>query len=207
MISYLLNNRIMALAIGALVLGFASQASASLTYTLNDSFGSDPVSGDIGITLTDDGTNTVTLEIDLTALNSTEFIKELYLNTDTEVGLITGPSIDAFDWDPIAHKSDGDGYHDFLIEFSESAGDRLEGGSIYTFTLTGTGLDETDFDDFGTASNKGQFHVVAKINATGNGSGSDWVGDSGGNPPVPEPSAALLFAIGAVTVGARVRRR
>jgi hypothetical protein len=198
----------MALAIGALSLGLATQASASLTYILNDSFGSDPVSGDIVITLTDVAPNTVTLEIDLMALNSDEFIKELYLNTDTEVALISGSSINSIDWDPLAYKSDGDGYHDLWIQFSASNGLRLVGGSVYTFTLTGTildpTLDEADFDDFGTASDKGQFYVVAKINSTGDGSGSDWVG---GGAPVPEPSAALLFAIGAVTVGARLRRR
>jgi len=202
----MLNNRIMALAIGALVLGFASQASASLIYVLDDSFGSVPVSGDIVITLTDAGPNNVTLDIDLTALNSTEFINELYLNTNTEVTSISGPSLDSFDWDPVAHKSDGDGYHDLLMDFLNSNGDRLTGGSVYSFNLSGTGLDESDFDDLGTASDKGQFHAVAKINGTGDGEGSDWVGD-GGNPPIPEPTAALLFAIGAVTVGARVRRR
>jgi hypothetical protein len=203
----MLKNRIMGLAIAALFLGFATQASASLTYVLNDSFGAVPVSGDIVITLTNAGTDNVTLEIDLTALNSTEFIKELYLNTDTEVAFVTGSGLDAFDWDPLAHKSDGDGFHDLLIKFSPGAGDRLEGGAVYSFNLTGTGLDESDFDDFGTASDKGQFHVVAKINSTGgDGEGSDWVGDGGG-PSTPEPNAALLFAIGAATVGARVRRR
>jgi len=207
MISHLLNNRIIALAIGVLVLGFAAQASASLIYVLDDSFGSVPVSGDIVVTLTDAGANTVTLDIDLTALNSTEYISELYLNTNTEVASITGSSLASFDWDPIAHKSDGDGFHDLYIDFLNSEADRLDGGSVYSYTLSGLGLDESDFDDLGTASDKGQFHAVAKINGTGGGDGSDWVGDGGGGPPVPEPTAALLFAIGAATVGARIRQR
>lgn len=201
----MLNNRLLMLSIGALVVGFATQASA-LTYTLNDSFGSVPVSGDIVITLTDAGADTVTLEIDLTALNSSEFIKELYLNTETEVTGISGMGFVGLNWDTsdTSNKSDGDGYHDLFIAFEEASADRLNGGVIYEFTLTGFGLDASDFEDIGTLSVKGQFHAVAKINGTGDGSGSDWVGDGG--PPVPEPTSAVLFLVGSLVVGQATRR-
>jgi hypothetical protein len=195
------------LAAAALVLGFASQASA-LSFTLDDSFGSDPVSGDIVITLTNDGANTVRVDIDLTALNSTEFIKELYLNTNTAVTGVDAAFPITASYDPGAYKSDGDGFHDLLLEFSADAGDRLTGGDVYSFTLSGLGLDESDFDDLGTLSDKGQFHAVAKINGTGDGSGSDWVGDGGGNP-VPEPSAAIAVGAGLLIIarGAQLKRR
>jgi len=202
-------RHLIAIAAAALVLGFASQASA-ISYTLNDSFGSDPVSGDIIVDITDFAANTVQVDIDLTALNTTEFIKEIYLNTNTAVtsaSWSSPTSIDGLNYSLGGFKADGDGFHDVLVQFSESAGSRMNGGSTYSFFLAGTNLDETDFDDLGTSSSKGQFHAVAKINGTGsNGDGSDWVGDGPG-APVPEPGAALLFGVGAVVVGARVRRR
>ena len=196
----ILNKQFLALTIGALVLGFATQASA-LTYTLNHSFGEVPVSGDIVITLTDAGAATVTLDIDLTALNSIEFIKELYLNTETEVTGITGTGLASYDYDNAAHKADGDGYHDLLLGFYEAESDRLNGGAIHSFTLTGPGLDASDFYDLGSLSPNGQFYAVAKINGTGgDGEGSDWVG------AIPEPTSAVLFAVGAVVVGQATRR-
>jgi len=203
----MLKKQLLALSIGALILGFASQASA-LSYTLNDSFGSVPVSGEIVITLTDAGADTVMLEIDMTALNSSEFVKELYLNTETEVTGISGSGFAGLNWDTseTSNKSDGDGYHDLFIEFATRRADRLTGGEIYTFTLTGSGLIASDFEDIGTLSDKGQFHAVAKINGTGDGSGSDWVGDGGGGSPVPEPTSAVLFLAGALVVGQATRR-
>jgi hypothetical protein len=180
------------------MLGFATHASA-LSFTLDQHFGTVAASGDIVVTITNlAAPGTVQVEIDLTALSSPEFINDLYLNTNTAV---TWASID--DWNYLlgAHKADGDGFHDLFLDFSESAGSRMEGGSIYTLDLFGIGLDETDFFDLGTMSVKGQFYAVAKINGTGlDGEGSDFVG------AIPEPSAVGLYGVGLLLVGTAARR-
>ena len=201
-----MRRAILGLATAFMVFGIAAQASA-LQYVLDDSFGSDPVSGDITVTIADAGADTVQVTVDMTALNTTEFIKELYLNTNTAVtGSTDGTSsIDAVSYALAGYKADGDGFHDLLVEFSPDAGDRMTGGAVYTFTLTGLGLDAGDFDDLGTDSPKGQFHAVAKINGTGDGSGSDWVGDGG--DPIPEPSGMVLFSAGMAVVATSLRRR
>jgi hypothetical protein len=202
-----MRRTILGLATAFMVFGIAAQASA-LQYVLNDSFGAVPVSGDIVVDITDAGLDTVTVSIDLTALNSDEFIKELYLNTNTAVtGYTDGASsIDAINYLPASNKADGDGFHDLLVEFSKDNGDRMTGGAVYSFTLTGIGLDASDFDDLGTDSVTGQFHAVAKNNTTGTDTnGSDWVGD-GGNP-IPEPTGMVLFSAGIAVVASTMRRR
>jgi hypothetical protein len=204
-----LRRTILGFATAFLVFGIAAQASA-LQYVLNDSFGSDPVSGDIVIDITDGVGDSVQVSIDLTGLNSVEYIKELYLNTNTEVqpalSSASAPtSLDDVSYGLGAFKADGDGFHDLLLEFSPDAGARMTGGAVYTLTLSGSGLDASDFDDLGTDSPKGQFHAVAKINSTGTGGGSDWVGDGG--DPIPEPSGVVLFSAGMAVVATSMRRR
>ena len=97
-------------------------------------------------------------------------------------------------------KAGGDGYHDVFIQWNTNVADRLNAGDTYDIRLHGAGLSAGMFFDFGTSSNKGQFLAVVKVNATGGGEGSDWIG------AVPEPGGVLLFSAGMLLVAARVRR-
>lgn len=191
-----------------MVLGFASQAQAS-SLTLDTSFGSVPVSGEIGIEfdVADDG-NSVTILIDTTDLSSPEWIKELYLNVSTDPSALSADfanstsSLADADFGANAFKAGGDGYHDILLKFETANRNRLAAGGIYEVVLLGTGLTEAQFHDLGTTSDVGTFYAVAKVNSTGSdGEGSDWVG------AVPEPSGVLLFGLGAMIVGTHARRR
>lgn len=197
------------------VLGFAASGQA-LTLTLNHSFGSDPVSGEIvlDITTAADGSY-ADIRMDLTDLSSPEFVKELYLNiTDTSAisGLdygATDGNVTSFGVADATYKAGGDGRHDIYIGWHPSAKDRLNAGNVYAIRILGSGLTEDMFDDRGEASDKGHFRAVAKVNSTGGGGGSDWVGDGdgrGGAVIVPEPTSALVFSAGLLLTARRIRQ-
>lgn len=191
-----MRNRIPGFVSAFLILGFAAQATA-LTITLDQVLGPGPLSGDIILDFTAAGDgSTATIQIDTTGLPAAEYVKELYFNAVGNPFVVTGvnwaastPGVDSMTWGVECCQADTDGSHDFLLSFS-SLSDRLVGGALYDVLLTGTGLTDTIFDDYGTLSDFGQFRAVARVLVTGGG--EYWVGDSA----VPEPTTTLLLAVG-----------
>jgi len=168
----------------------------------------------------DVGNGTVSLVISNNGLSGNEFISGLYFNLNTNynatslafqfmggnavadpVNILTGR--DQF-------KADGDGKYDILFDFNTGSGDRFEAGDYLEFLITGIPtLNVLDFQYMSApAGGAGPFLAAAHVQSIGDLGASGWIRPTEFSQifPVPEPSAAAIFALGSV-VYLRLRSR
>ena len=207
-----MKTRWLTLPVIFLMCTFAAEDANGGTLTLGmmrEYSGGDPPEGATPwITATfDDGgiAGTVDLTLATTNLTGTEFVGEWLFNLDptldpmllsfstiSSVGSFTPPSINT---GVDEYKAGGDGLFDLQFEFATSnAGNgRFDSGDSLVVEISGIPtLTAASFDFLSTpkGSSNGPFVTVAHIQAIGtDGEGSGWV-------TAPEPSSALLSAMG-----------
>jgi len=196
--------------------GMVGVANATIvTFTLsNEVSGSGgELTAPITVTLDDENSaGTVNITIDMSGLQTEEFMSALYLNFDpakspagmtiTDTGAQASTSIAA---GSDCCKPDGQADHDVQINFPEAQADRFTGGETYTGTLTLVGLLATDFEFLSESGNC----AVARVQGLGpDAQNSGWF-DCGDEPPqeVVEPGSLALFGLGIGLLGFMGRRR
>ncbi len=134
-----------------------SSIRADIVYNFGDTFsGTSPAGTAPWLTATFHtvSTGTVTLTLNSQLQSSTEFISDVYFNTNP-AGLVpaslafaqnSGVSFSGATLGEDCCKADGDGYYDIEIDFPTSQGSRFGQGSSAVFTFTGTGITEDYFD-------------------------------------------------------------
>jgi hypothetical protein len=187
--------------------GGAEPVSAStpwVTITLDDSFG---------------GANTVRMTIEATSLtggSSGESINAFYLNFDSALDAtqLSFSAIDNSDSTPNSintgtnvFQADGDGLFDIEFDMPPPPGNansRFTGGESIVYDITfGSAIDVSSFN-FESEMGGGNGSYLAAAHVTRiNNNDSGWIGAS---VPVPEPSTALLVALGMGLLSARGRR-
>ncbi len=94
--------------------------------------------------------------------------------------------------------SNGGSNTDKICIYAKSNLLSAKSGRVYKFEFLVTG---------GSVLSEDEWHFGGQWGNTSPAKGQIISGSNGGTPAVPEPSAALLFAVGAVTVGRSLRRR
>ena len=212
--------------VGTVVIGVFIWASAPvaqaelIVHDLDIHFGSDPSTGPVRIAFNDFGTaGSVFVSMDTSGLtSSSEFVKEWYFNFDGDASVaLTFFPIDLVDISGVLSvttsstqslQADGDGKYNIRYNFAESAGAaRFTMGETVVTKITGAGILAADFDIIAAPGGGfGPFFSAAKINATGTGSGSDWLGSDDGFT-IPEPATAVLLVLSAAAIALRFRRK
>ncbi|MEE4349165.1 MAG: hypothetical protein V2J26_02955 [Pacificimonas sp.] len=210
----------------------AVPASAAVQFTFDTLVANSPTnSAPLVVTVTEaQQANTVFFTVDASAMQSSEFVRDLFFNIDgntTITSIVDDNGAASYDLCPYDsgcssgpfNAKGNRGKYDMLLDFVNSNSDnRLSGGETFTMTLTGTNLTEDSFS-FGTTSSKyGELFMVAKLQGLSGGESTHMastgpvdIGDpiSGGGPgdPVPTPGAVALFGLAAIGLGLRQRRR
>jgi hypothetical protein len=203
-----------------LVTSAATASTLTLGLDVEFSGASEPVSATtpwVTITLDDSfgGANTVRMTLEATNLtggSSGENVNAFYLNFDTALDptALIFTAIDNAASQPNsistgvnAFQADGDGFFDILFDMPPPPGDansRLTGGESIIYDITyGSAIDISSFgfqSELGGGG--GSFAAAAQITRI-NGTDSGWIG------AVPEPSSALLIALGLGALGMRRR--
>jgi hypothetical protein len=205
---------------------FATSIASATTLTLGldveFSGGSEPVSATtpwVTITLDDSfgGANTVRMTIEasnLTGGSTGESINAFYLNFDSALDptLLSFLAVDNADSTPNsintganAFQADGDGLFDIEFDMPPPPGNansRFTGGESIVYDITfGSAIDVSSFSFASEmGGGNGSYFAAAHITRI-DGNNSGWIG-----APVPEPSTALLVALGMGLLSARGRR-
>lgn len=160
----------------------------------------------------DVGNGTVSLIISNNGLAGAEFISGLYFNLNTNYNA-TGLSFHFVEGSlsscPIdiltgrdQFKADGDGKYDILFDFDTTAGHRFKAGDYLEYVISGIpNLNVLDFQYLSApAGGAGPFLAAAHVQSIGDAGASGWIRPTEFTRifPVPEPSAAALFALGSV---------
>jgi hypothetical protein len=141
----------------------------------------------------------VLLTIDASALNSTEHIKELYLNYNsatlpatfstfsaTPNGTVNQPT---YSTGANAFKADGDGFFDLVFTFDQGGAGRLNGGETVSLLILNATEGLFNVLSFGGGNSPNGLYVAAHIGGIGpNGQLSGWV-------TVPEPTTVVAGAL------------
>ena len=189
-------------------LGASSASAASLTFQ----FTSDHCTGGCltgqtsggTVTVTDTGANTVSVSVQLA--NGNQFVNTGF---DASFGfnLAGNPTITYSAINPAAGFTipggnpqsagslhmDGTGFFEYGLEAVGSGGSQPQGSSL-TFTITGTGLDVTDFQ----ANADNQLFAADIISGTTGKTGG--IDVSGGTVTTPEASSTLLLSLALIGV-------
>jgi hypothetical protein len=141
---------------------------------------------------------------------STEFVSDWQFNFlgDTSAlsfayvgGSSTGPAASWVLLGDDDFKADGDGWFDILLVFPILSADHFNLDEVVVYTITGTGITASDFNDL-SAESGGQGIYLSAAHIQGTNGGSDWLG------AVPEPSTVVLLGLGLTgLLFARERRR
>jgi hypothetical protein len=149
-----------------------------------------------------------------------EFITGLYGNLDPfsssfpgiSNGSITGGATATLSWGPEdAYKADGDGYFDWVWEFSNAAAVRFDNSDVLKWTFDNVDVDHiVDAISQNGPVGKTGFTFVVRAQGLRTGSGSGWfnsTGDpAGGTNTVPEPGTVWLVGLALVGLAAARRR-
>jgi hypothetical protein len=219
------------LGVAAAILALAGAASAdSITFDMNNVFnGSVTPSGTPKATIDDmGGTGSVLFTLDLSDLGpSNEKVGAWYFNTAANIsgftvtgysvlsGAVAAPTfLYGYNSTTGTFKADGDGYFDLVLTFNTNAGPAFEDGEKISFHLNFAGITASTFDagSLPSGNGTGPFDSVLHLQGVGATGASIWVSGSGttdpgddGGHPVPEPSLAILVALG--LAGVHFRRR
>lgn len=191
----------------AVGLAVSSVAGAAVyTYQLNSVLNQlTPTSGWGSVTISDSTADTVIIDLSLTDSDgSDDRIQSLYLNLSgcsASSTFSTSPALGAdFDCD----KQQADGYS--AGKFDVVIPDNGNWGSATSVTLTGTGLDASDFNLFDTS---GKLYLAVHLGRIDSQDNSIWLGAGVGRPPgqLPEPAVLGLLGLGLAGIAAVRRRR
>jgi hypothetical protein len=213
------------------LLGVLSAAQgATITYDLTWQFGEPSGSSPTGtpvIQFADVAAGLVRMTIDLTALGSTEKVKEIYFNFDEVnfplmvstvqyVGGTQAKSVRISDHRAIhGYKADGDGYYNGVLEYFTSSGS-FNAGATSVYDISYAGLDAQAFSDYLSAPGGGQgrYAVAMHLQSVPPSGESLWLADPDGRTTgpnldvtVPAPSSRVLFMIGVVALVLFARKR
>jgi len=196
-----LRSKVLAIALALLgTVWLAPSAEATVTYSLDWLFsGQQPANsgpwGSISFQNTANVTDSVTVTMTASNLASSEFITFWgfnstlavagltvnYSDTDASATSVKADCPAGAGCDAGTHKADGDGFYDIVLSFDTSAGaTRFTNGETITFTITGTGLTETNFSPLSEGgTGPGNYNTAIHIQGIqGNTSCSGWAGNS-----------------------------
>ncbi len=183
-------------------------ASAALTFDFNAIISGSPVGGPTYATLLieDAGANTVNFTMTNTMdgnVSGGQFISKLMLNVDPYVnGNMTwsNPTISSYSFNQDGENDSGAKFdYEVRFETSNSGGNRFVAGDVVTWSVTGTGLTEDDFDAI--SAGNAQYEAMIHIQAIPNSGSSAKVIPGA---PVPEPATFLALGLG---LAALIKRR
>jgi hypothetical protein len=206
-----MSKFLMRLSALGLFAGVLTSANASITWHFVNLVSGDPPEGSdwAVLTISDIGTDLVelTLKHNDTSV-SPQFIGELWLNLTEipdDLSADFGSPISSISWGDDAFTNTGNQW-DVDVQLFTSQGNRLEVGDSVTWTMSGTGLDEQDFNTLSTPNGEnvaalGMIHLQAI-----NGEGSAKLTVDEFFPSVPEPASMAVLGIGAIAL-LRKRRR
>lgn len=185
-----------------------TSASASVSFDFNAVISGSPVGGPTYATLLiqNAGTDTVNFTMTNTMdgnVSGGQFISKLMLNVDPFVnGNMTwsSPKITGYSFDQDDENSSGASF-DYSVDFvTANNGNRFVAGDVVTWSVTGSGLTEDDFQALsaGNQQYEGMIHIQA-------------IPDSGSSAkvipgaPVPEPATFMALGLGLVAMLKRRR--
>ncbi len=188
-------------------LGLAPTASATVTIDLGTVYTGATPSGTppwISLAFTDAGADTVTLTISSLLEDSSEFITRIWFNYLTEASL-AGLSISntggiapsSIAWGNDLFTASGAGLFDVEIQFPPAGPPanpaRFNEADTSVYTITGTGVDETDFNFYSDGSGGNAGNGVQK--AAAHVQGIDVSPNSGhlGTEIIPEPASLAVW--------------
>ena len=183
--------------------------AATLTFVLDQNFGTVNAGGTVTVDITDDGVSAG--DVKITVTNSTDgYLNDLFLNYtptgDIAVGAVSAyTSIIGTSTQPgVSAGSQG-----FAIDFgfpNSPDSSKLNAGESASFVLSATGtLTVSGFNTFGGSPTGSQYHAAAHINAVLNDQGVELGSAKLGE--VPEPATVLLFGSGLAGLGVIKRKR
>jgi hypothetical protein len=212
------------LALGAAYLA-PSATAGMLTIELDEEFSgaSEPAGTAPWLTAEfNDGGGMGSVTLTLTShLTDVEFVSGWYFNLDPDPDLdpddlafahVSGPAASSIDTGSDGFKADGDGFFDFVFNWSNGA---FGAGDETVYTISGiASLTALSFDFGSVGGNNGSFWSAAHVQGIGDdGQDSGWIGgqgtDGGGGGIIPEPSSMTLCAFAMLSLAGyrRFRRK
>jgi hypothetical protein len=198
-------NSLKGLCIFATLVGVYSSAHATLTWDFTDVVTGDQPQGSSWATLTIENTGVDQVGFTLSHNNTSQapqFITELWMNmSDIPANLAASYSapITSISWGQNGTNNAGHRW-DLNVDLATNNGNRLDVGDSVSWTMTGTGLDEQDFNTFSSPQGQntpllGMIHLQG---IPGGGSVKLSAVDITSNQPVPEPATLAVLGLGAL---------